>query len=60
MKLFQIQDNDRPMWVLAESFGQAMTKWVDFIKAENPGDYEEEDPEPNGVNFIADDDEVIQ
>lgn len=49
--IFQIQDDDRPMFVLAESFQKALEKWQALIHSENP----EEDSLalPLGVVLIA-------
>lgn len=59
MSLYQIQDNDRPLWVQAEDYGQAVAKWKILIAFEN--DMEVDDVEdPQGVNFICDAEDFIE
>lgn len=52
MNLFQVQDSDRPMWVVAESYGHAVKRWREQIAKENPTD-DCSGEEPDGVNLIA-------
>lgn len=56
MKLFNVQDSERPMFVVADSFADAIARWTALIQSENPG--QEIDP-PAGVQFIADEDELL-
>ncbi|MGE0289341.1 MAG: hypothetical protein AB7I42_24085 [Bradyrhizobium sp.] len=56
MKLYNVQDAERPMFVVAETFAQAIARWTALVQFENPG--VEIDP-PQGVQFIADDDELL-
>lgn len=59
MPLFNVQDSDRPMWVVAESYGAAVEKWIKFVAKEN--DMEPEDVEaPDGVMLVCHDDEFIE
>jgi len=52
MNIYHIQDSDRPMHVLADSWGDAIATWRMQIALEN-----EEDPcndmDPEGVTLIA-------
>ena len=57
MSLYYVQDNDRPMWVVAPTFAIAIEKWRKVIRAENDG-IEPEDG-PSGIQHICDDDEFI-
>lgn len=56
MKLFNVQDKERPMFVVAASFLDALARWTTLIQSENPG--EDIEP-PQGVQFIADEDELL-
>ena len=56
MPLFQIQDDDRPAWVIAKDFAEAVHKWENAVAKENNGNKGEP---PNGINRIAGDDEII-
>ena len=57
-KLFRVQDADRPAYVLATDWTQALSKWQQQIIDENP---EEDcsDTEPDGIALVADADELI-
>ena len=35
MSLFLVQDDDRPMWVIALSYTEAVRKWRELIAEEN-------------------------
>lgn len=50
--LYLIQDPDRPMHVVAESWTQAVTKWKQLVAVENDLKPEEVD-EPHGIALIA-------
>ena len=56
--LFHVQDSDRPMWVLATNWQQAIQKWKTLIAIENDmiASCVEE---PLGVNFVCDSSELI-
>lgn len=56
MKLFHIQDNDRPMYVVAESWQAALDSWKALVRAENDGD---EGDEPNGIAIVCDQDDLL-
>ena len=59
MPLFLVQDTDRPMWVFAGDYGHACVKWKKRMAVENEMDNWEDVEEPQGINFICDDDEVL-
>src|ERR1041385_685774 len=46
MPLFHVQDSDRPGWVIAENFAEAVRKWETAVAKENDGDKGEP---PKGV-----------
>lgn len=56
MLLYQIQDDDRPMFVMADSFSHALAKWRAKIQEENPDHNEAVDGafDPQGVMFVSD------
>lgn len=55
MPLYHVQDDDRPMYVVANSFSHAISKWKDVIMEENDG----EASDPKGVCLICEDDDLI-
>ena len=57
-KIFQIQDNDRPMFVIAGSWGEAVSLWKRAIAIENECVIEEVE-EPKGVALVCEEDEWI-
>lgn len=59
MKLFHVQDSDRPLYIVADDFSAAVTRWRQVILAENEGEFEPgELPDPDGVSLVCDDDEL--
>ena len=60
-KLYHVQDHDRPMWVVAESYQDAVDRWKEKIAEENPEDCPTKDDveDPQGVQFVCDDDELL-
>lgn len=56
-KLFLVQDSDRPLYVLAESWQDALEKWRARIYDENPGLEVEWDPD--GISLVADTNDII-
>lgn len=58
-KLFQIQDADRPMWVIACDWNQALTKWKEFVGVENALPADEVDG-PRGITLVCDETELLQ
>lgn len=55
-KLFYIQDCDRPMYIVAGSWSEAVYSWKTIVAVENDDEIEETS-EPAGVSLIADEDE---
>ena len=58
MELYLIQDDDRPVYVMAFNLSSAIRKWRILISAENDIDIEDV-AEPKGVSFVAPKNEVI-
>jgi hypothetical protein len=58
MPLYHVQDSDRPMWVIANDYGDAVDSWKKFVAQENDMSYLEVE-EPRGVQFICDRDDLI-
>lgn len=60
MPLFLVQDDDRPMYVVAVNWQEALKGWKEFIQKEEEYDDEEmTDVEPTGIQLLAPDDELI-
>ena len=57
-KLFHIQDADRPMHVVALDYNDALRKWKLLLADENECEAAEIE-NPQGIAFVADDDELI-
>lgn len=57
MPLFQVQDADRPLWVIADDFPAALFKWQKKIHEENP---DLPNAIPQGVAFVCDDEELLR
>jgi len=58
MSLFLVQDNDRPMWVVARSWAEAIEKWQSFVGQENDLGAATVN-QPTGVQLVCEDDELI-
>jgi hypothetical protein len=58
MRLFHVQDADRPVFVVAEDFSEALTMWRDLISAENEGD-DCRGEFPAGIELLAHDSDLI-
>lgn len=56
MPLFQIQDSDRPAFVLAQNYNQAVGRWQHAVAIENDGEMGEP---PQGVALVADDEDLV-
>jgi hypothetical protein len=56
MPLYHVQDKDRPGYVVAATFHEALFKWGKAVAKENGNVLS--DP-PEGVSMICDDDELI-
>lgn len=59
MPLYHVQDSDRPLYVVAKDFGDAVKKWQHVIYNENGPFDEGENNNPQGVYLICDDDELV-
>jgi len=57
--LFLVQDDNRPMYVLAETWQEAVDKWRRVIQEENAPD-DCSDEQPKGVQLVAEPYGVIQ
>jgi len=58
MNLYLIQDDDRPMYVVATDWERAMQKWTDHVCIENDCRADEMEG-PKGIQLIAEDSEII-
>ncbi len=58
MPLFQIQDSDRPVWVIAPSYGLAVEYYDKAIAIENECEPGEVEP-PTGVCHICEDCDIL-
>ena len=58
MSLYYIQDSDRPMYVKTTSWERAVRLWKDSIAKENNMPQKEVE-EPSGIQFVAEDAEII-
>ena len=59
LKLFNVQDSDRPAFVIAHSFEEALSKWKVAVAEENATDTEYEEVPPAGIMHVCDGDELI-
>jgi hypothetical protein len=58
-KLFNVQDRDRPAFVIAHTFEEALSKWKVAVAEENATDSEYEEVPPAGIMHVCDGDELI-
>lgn len=58
-KLFNVQDSDRPAFVIAHSFEEALSKWKVAVAEENATGSEYEEVPPAGIMHVCDGDELI-
>lgn len=56
--LFQIQDDDRPMWIVAEDWNEALAKWKAQIARENTCEFEDV-AEPKSITLVCEHDDLI-
>jgi len=56
--IYHIQDHDRPVFVLAKSYPEALRKWEAMVAAENECHPYELDA-PSGISLIAEYGEVL-
>ena len=57
MNLYHVQDTERAMHVVAESFADAVVRWKAQIVRENP-ESDCEDDQPQGVSLLAEGSDV--
>lgn len=55
MNLYYIQDADRPMWVVAIDWQDALDKWKAKIREENEGECDE----PEGIQLVCESDDLL-
>ena len=56
MNLYEVQDGDRPMYVVADSWQSALDMWKREIEIENgmkAGTFGGEMPEPDGIRLVC-------
>lgn len=56
MNLYEVQDSDRPMYVVAKSWADAIDRWKAEIEIENgmkSGTFATEMPEPDGIRLVC-------
>lgn len=58
MPLFEIQDADRPMFVIEKDYQAAVDRWNEVVGDENDLTPSEVEP-PLGVRIVADNDNLI-
>lgn len=58
-KLFNVQDSERPAFVIAHSFEEALKKWKVAVAEENATYSEYEEIPPAGIMHVCDGDELI-
>lgn len=58
ISLYYIQDDDRPMWVVAEDWNSALAKWQEKIVKENEMLLVDIDG-PEGITKICDGDDLL-
>lgn len=59
MPLFEIQDDDRPMYVVAGSWRDALEAWENHCKFEYPGIVENGETRPLGIRHVVDDHQIL-
>jgi len=57
MPLYQVEDDLRPMFVVAPTYEIALKKWNAFVAKEN--DCNDAYPATKGIVRVADDDEIL-
>jgi len=58
MPLYHVQDDDRPAFVVAEDYAEAINKWTQAVALEEDLDPESID-DPLGIALICDTDQLI-
>ena len=59
MALYLVQDADRPMYVKADSMGEAVKRWQEVVAIENEMAFNEVE-EPQGISYIVPDNEFLE
>lgn len=59
LKLYYVQDSDRPMHVAAKSWSEALDRWREQIAAENDGEEFEDADGPLGISLVADENDYL-
>ena len=59
MPLFHVQDGDRPAWLIADNYGDAVYLWTGAIAHENEMRPKDVVP-PDGVALVCHDGEIIE
>ena len=58
MNLYHVQDDDQPMWVIANDYGDAVHKWKLQISEMDQMSISEVD-DPRGVAFVCAEEDLI-
>lgn len=56
--LYHIQDSDRPMWVVALDWPDALNKWKELVSFENEQTPDEIEP-CQGIQFVCDSNDLL-
>lgn len=56
MPLYYVQDDDRPGYVVADSYQAAEAKWLNAVSQENEGELIDS---PSGITLLCKDQELI-
>lgn len=59
MKLFLVQDADRPAYIIAENYDRALAAWNSQIAKENHMDDANDVDPPSGIQMVADRSDLI-
>jgi hypothetical protein len=59
LRLFHVRDSDRPMWVIARDWHQALQEWQEQIRRENEGDPLDGPADPDGIDYVCDADDLL-
>ena len=59
MKLFHVQDSDCPKYILAADWQHALQRWRDWLAKDDPSNTEVDQADPHGIQFIADEGDLI-
>lgn len=58
-RLFHVQDSDRPMWVAAPNYTEALRRWEMRMRSENEIGEGEPVPPPDGITAVCEPDEFL-